>query len=77
MQADQSLDCVGIYCPTPIAKTTAKIKEMKVGDVLEILSDDKRIRLDMPDWCQRTGHELLGIDEKNGEYHVYVKKKHD
>ncbi len=77
MQADQVLDCVGIYCPTPIVKTTAKIKDMKVGEVLEIASDDKRIRLDMPDWCQRTGHELLSIEEKDGEYHVFVKKKHD
>ena len=77
MQSDQTLDCVGIYCPTPIVKTTAKIKELKVGDVLEIISDDKRIRLDMPDWIQRTGHELLGLEEKNGEYHVYVKKIHD
>ena len=77
MQADQSLDCVGIYCPTPIAKTIAKVKELKVGDVLEIVSDDKRIKLDMPDWCERSGHELLGIDEKNGEYHVFIKKKHD
>ena len=77
MQADQLLDCVGVYCPTPIVKTTAKLKEMKVGEVLEVASDDKRIRLDMPYWCQTTGHELLGIEEKNGEYHVFVKKKHD
>jgi tRNA 2-thiouridine synthesizing protein A len=77
MQADQLLDCVGVYCPTPIVKTTAKLKEMKVGEVLEVASDDKRIRSDMPYWCQTTGHEMLGIEENNGEYHVFVKKKHD
>jgi len=75
MQADQTLDCVGVYCPTPIVKATVKIKELKVGDVLEIVSDDKRIKLDIPDWCQRTGQELLTIDEQNGEYHVYIKKR--
>lgn len=77
MQAAQTLDCVGVYCPTPIVKATAKIKELKISEILEIISDDKRIKLDMPDWCQRTGHELLGIDDKNGELHVYIKKKHD
>ncbi len=77
MQAEQTLDCVGVYCPTPIAKATAKIKEMKVGEVLEIISDDKRIKLDMPDWCQRTRHELLGIDEKDGEFHLFIKKTHE
>ncbi len=77
MQANYTLDCVGIYCPTPIVKTTAKIKEMKVGEVLEVASDDKRIKLDMPDWTQRTGQELLGIEEKDGEFHVFIKKMHD
>ena len=77
MKADQTLDCVGIYCPTPIVKTTVMIKELKTGEVLEVVSDDKRIKLDMPDWCRRTGHELLGIEENGKEMKVYVKKMHD
>jgi TusA-related sulfurtransferase len=61
----------------PIVKTAAKIKELKVGEVLEILADDKGIKLDMPAWCQATSHECLGIEEKEGEIHVFVRKKHD
>lgn len=77
MKADQTLDCMGFYCPIPIVKTNAKIKEMKTGQVLEILADDKGIKLDMPAWCRSTGHECLGIEEKGGEFKVYVKKAHD
>jgi tRNA 2-thiouridine synthesizing protein A len=77
MKADQTLDCVGLYCPMPIVKTAAKIKELKVGETLEIVADDKGIKLDMPAWCQATGHECLGIEEKNGEIRVYVKKAHE
>ena len=77
MKADQTLDCVGIYCPTPVIKTTVQIKEMKTGEVLEVVSDDKRIKLDMPEWCRTTGHEFLGMEEKGKEIRVYVKKKHD
>jgi TusA-related sulfurtransferase len=77
MKADQTLDCVGLYCPMPIVKTASKIKELKIGEVLEVLADDKGIKLDMPAWCQATGHECLGMDEKDGEFHVYVRKKHD
>jgi len=41
MKADETLDCVGLYCPMPIVKTAKKIKEIKVGDVLEVIADDK------------------------------------
>ncbi len=77
MKADQTLDCVGLYCPLPIVKTAAKFKQMKVGEVLEVTADDKGIKLDMPAWTKSTGHEFLGIEEKDREYKVYVKKKHE
>ena len=77
MKADKSLDCVGLYCPMPIVKTAAKIKELKSGEVLEVVADDKGIKQDMPAWCKATGHEFLGVEESGGEIKVYVRKKHD
>ena len=74
MKADASLDCIGLYCPMPIVKTAQKIKELKVGQTLEVLADDKGIKQDMPAWCQTTGNECLGIEESGGEIRVYVKK---
>jgi TusA-related sulfurtransferase len=59
----------------PIYKTAQKIKELKPGEVLEIVADDKGIKQDMPAWCRTTGNECLGIEEKDGEFHVFVKKK--
>ncbi len=76
MKTDQSLDCVGLYCPMPIVKTAAKIKQLKEGEVLEVVADDKGIKQDMPAWCQATGHEFLGIEDVGGEIKVYVKKTH-
>ncbi len=77
MKAEQSLDCLGLYCPIPIVKTAAKIKELKTGEVLEVVADDKGIKLDMPAWCEATGHEFLGVEEEGGEIKVYVKKTHE
>ena len=77
MKADQTLDCVGLYCPMPIAKTATKMKQLKVGEILEVVADDKGIKKDMPAWCKTTGHECLSIEENDGEIHVYVRKKHD
>jgi len=74
MKADQTLDCVGLYCPMPIVKTAAKFKELKLGEVLEVVADDKGIKQDMPAWCETTGNECLGIEEEGEEIKVYVKK---
>lgn len=74
MKADETLDCVGLYCPMPIVKTAQKIKQLKTGEVLEVIADDKGIKQDMPAWCRTTGNEFLGIEEKDGEIKVYVKK---
>ena len=76
MKADETLDCVGLYCPMPIVKTSERVKKMKVGEVLEVVADDKGIKQDMPAWCNATGHECLGMEEEGGEIKVYVKKAH-
>ena len=74
MKADHSLDCVGLYCPMPIVKTSQKIKGLQKGEVLEVIADDKGIKQDMPAWCKSTGNEFLGLEEQDGEIKVYVKK---
>jgi len=58
----------------PIVKTSQKIKELKKGEVLEVIADDKGIKQDMPAWCESTGNEFLGVEEQDGEIKVYVKK---
>jgi tRNA 2-thiouridine synthesizing protein A len=74
MKADETLDCVGLYCPMPIVHTARRMKEMKSGQVLEVVADDMGIKEDVPNWCKTTGNECLGIEEDKGIYHVFVKK---
>ncbi len=77
MKADHTLDCFGLLCPMPIIQTAQKIKEMKVGEVLEVISTDKGIREDMPAWCRQTGQQFLGIEEEGETFRAYVKKIRD
>jgi tRNA 2-thiouridine synthesizing protein A len=77
MKADESIDCFGLMCPMPIIKTAQKIKQMKVGQVLEIVATDKGIKQDMPAWCKTTGNECLGAEEQSGEIKVYVRKNRE
>lgn len=74
MKADQKLDCFGLLCPMPIIKTAQKIKELKIGEVLEVTATDIGIESDMPAWCKTTGNEYLGDEREGNIYKVYVKK---
>lgn len=74
-KVDATLDCTGLFCPMPILKTTEKIRELKIGDILMVLADDEGIKADMPAWCDSTGNEFLGFEEDAGLYRVYVRKK--
>jgi TusA-related sulfurtransferase len=75
MNTDYTLDTVGRFCPVPIIETANKIKEMKAGETLTIISDDPGIKNDMPNWCSLTGNEYLGMSEEEGEIRVYIRKK--
>ena len=59
----------------PIIKTAARVKDLKPGDVLKVLSDDPGILEDMPAWCATSGNELIRIDEHDGEFHAYIRKR--
>jgi len=61
----------------PIVKTAEKFKQLKPGEILEVVADDKGIKQDMPAWCEVTGHEFLGVEEAGEEIKVYVKKTHE
>jgi len=77
MNADEKLDCFGLLCPMPIIQTAKKIKEMKRGEVLEVVSTDKGIKEDMPAWCRQTGQEFMGLVEEDEVIKVYIKKLKD
>ena len=78
MYKDVVLDTLGLFCPMPIIKTSKKVKQLTIGQVLEVISDDEGIIKDMPAWCETTGHEYLGLEEERNDgsihYKAYVRK---
>jgi TusA-related sulfurtransferase len=72
--ADVVLDTTGLFCPVPIIRTAERLGRMRAGEVLEVLSDDRVILIDMPAWCRATGHEYLGSREAEGAIRLRVRK---
>ena len=63
---DAELDCVGLYCPMPIARTKEEIDNIEVGQVLLVEADDPAAEEDITRWAKRAGHQLLKF-EKSGQ----------
>ena len=74
MRPAMTLDTFGLLCPVPIMKTASAIREISVGEVLEVLADDPQILEDMPAWCASNGHALLDTIEENEEFKLFVRK---
>lgn len=75
MQKDATLDAKGLMCPMPIVALAKKAKEMKSGQVLELLADDVGAKEDVPAWCSRTGNQLVGTETEGKIFKFYVKIK--
>ena len=65
-QAHQVLDCIGLYCPTPILKTREEMDKLAIGEILEVLADAPAAEEDLKAWAKRAGQKILKI-EKNDE----------
>ena len=74
IEADKAQDSVGQMCPMPIAFMAKNMRQMEIGQVLEIDADDEGAHSDVPAWCQQTGNEFLG-EEDAGDYFKYFVKK--
>jgi TusA-related sulfurtransferase len=54
------------------------IRDLREGQVLEILTDYDGALEDIPAWCAKNGQEFIGIgeDEENDCYRLYIRKRH-
>jgi tRNA 2-thiouridine synthesizing protein A len=77
LKPDKFLDCTGLLCPMPVVKTKKAIKEMQVGQILEMVATDPGSIPDMEAWAKQTQHELLSAQkEGEGKFRFLIKKTH-
>ena len=54
-----NLDATGLLCPLPVLKLRKHLKSMKIGDEVAVLADDPAAAIDIPHFCNETGHTLI------------------
>jgi tRNA 2-thiouridine synthesizing protein A len=71
---DAELDCVGLFCPMPIAKTKEEIDKIEVGQVLKVEADDPAAEEDIKRWAKRTGHEILKFEKEGTILTFFIRR---
>ena len=74
LNPDKKIDCTGLFCPLPIVKTREALRDMAVGQMLEMLSDDPGSDPDMKTWAQRSGQELVEVSRDGAIFRFLVRK---
>jgi tRNA 2-thiouridine synthesizing protein A len=72
--ANKTVDCVGLYCPVPIARAAEELGKVEPGDTITILADDPGVENDFPNWCRVTGHELVSLEKVEDGYEIVIRK---
>ena len=71
----KTADARAMACPGPLLEAKKSIGLVKVGEVLEIWSGDPNTKKDMPRWCEKVGHEFLGVVVADGYDRIFIRRK--
>lgn len=72
--AQKTVDARGTSCPGPILAAKKGIVDVKVGEIMAVLSTDTGTKKDLPAWANKMGHEFLGVLDEQGYFKCYIKR---
>jgi len=74
IEVNKVLDCTGLLCPIPVIQTSQAIKQVEVGQILQMIATDPGAPPDMDAWARQTGHEMVDKTEEGGQYLFWFKR---
>jgi tRNA 2-thiouridine synthesizing protein A len=74
IKAAKIVDARAMSCPGPLLEAKKSIGAVKAGEVLEIWSGDPNTKVDMPRWCEKVGHQFLGVLPGEGYERLFIRR---
>jgi tRNA 2-thiouridine synthesizing protein A len=74
LTVNKVVDARGTSCPGPILAAKKGMADLKVGEIMAVLSTDSGTKKDLPAWAQKMGHEYLGLLEEGGYLKLFVRR---
>jgi tRNA 2-thiouridine synthesizing protein A len=71
-----TIDALGRKCPIPIIMLAERIREVGIGQVVEVLADDPAAKSDLPAWCTLKSQEFLGTRDLASGWAFLVRRSY-
>ena len=55
-------------------KTSIELQKMQSGEVLTVITDDPMSEIDITDFCNKRGYELLNMEKTDIDFKFTIKK---
>lgn len=68
-------DLRGLNCPLPVLRARKRLSGMRPGAELWLETTDPLAALDIPAFCNETGHELVEAQAVDGGHRFLVRRK--
>ena len=73
-KVDHQMDAIGLYCPEPVMMLHNKVRDIAIGEVLEVIATDPSTQRDIPKFCAFLGHELISEREEADKFYYLIRK---
>jgi tRNA 2-thiouridine synthesizing protein A len=67
----QTLDLRGLRCPQPVLRAKKALRSIPLGGTLVLECTDPLTAIDVPHFCNQTGH-TLDAQERHGELYIFT-----
>lgn len=70
----EKLDVTGHKCPVPVLRVRRMLERLPRGTILKVMATDPMTQIDLPHFCQESGHDMLEMTKENAVFHFLIKK---
>lgn len=69
------LDCNGLVCPLPVAKTKRKLMELECGDILEVSGDFAEAGENIKRYISKTKNKIVDYKIEGEDFNIKIQKE--
>ncbi len=72
-----TLDVTGARCPLPVRLSARALAPLPPGGRLAVVGDDPAMVIDLPAWCEESGHRLLALTREGPTVRALIERGPD
>jgi TusA-related sulfurtransferase len=73
MRVRHVVDARGSFCPGPITELIKVYRKAQPGDEIELLATDPAAKSDVRAWAQKSGNEVVSIEDRGDHFAILVR----